>query len=235
MPQGFLHQRFTLPRRQVQDPQILAVRIGRPLFDQSVVGHAKVARRKQLLPIAVVRERARFANQPIDDMPVVDAMLVAATQSGQTLDELLRVPHFQVFDEDADLDFFPDQPARHRVAVAVHVNQTAAIDARPQTFARLQPPRRQGTQGRTLFGQALAPAGVELSEQLPQEDRIVFPAGEVPAAAQHQRLSDGGLEAMVPLLDVAVLVRMIRLDLLARHPVMGQECLITTSELLFIR
>jgi len=111
-----------LPRRQVQNAQILPVGVRRPLFDQGIVGHAEVTRREHLLAVPVVRERSRLADQPVDDVPVVDAMLVAATQPWQTLDQLLGVPHLQVFDEDADLDALPDQPARHRVTVAADVN-----------------------------------------------------------------------------------------------------------------
>jgi hypothetical protein len=70
---------------------------------------------------------------------------------------------------------------------------------------------------------------------LSQERCVVFTSGKVPAAAQHQRLIQGSLETPVPLLDVAVLVRMVGLDLLARHSIVGQQCLVTLRELLLLR
>jgi hypothetical protein len=128
----------------VQDPQILAVRIGGLLRDQGIVGHAEVARWEQLLPVAVVREGPRLADEPVDQVPVVDVMFVAAAQTWQTFDELLRVPHFQVFHEDTHLDALPDQPTRHRVTVAADVDQTARIDTHQETLACLQAAGRQG-------------------------------------------------------------------------------------------
>jgi hypothetical protein len=69
---------------------------------------------------------------------------------------------------------------------------------------------------------------------LSQERCIVFTRGKVPAATQHQRLVDGGLETSVSLLDVAVFVRMAGLDLLARHSIVGQQCLVTLGKLLLL-
>jgi len=143
LPQRLLHQCFVLPRGQVQDPQILPIGIRRLVGPQGVVGHAEVARREQLLTVTIAGKGARLTHQPVDDVPVVDAMLVTSAQARQTLDQLLGVPHLQVLDEQAHLDLLADQPAGHRVAVAADVDQAALIDLRPQPLARLQPPRRQ--------------------------------------------------------------------------------------------
>jgi hypothetical protein len=218
----------------MQDAQILPVGIARPLLNQRIVGHAEMARGKQFLSVAIVREGAGLAHQPVDDVPIVDAMLVAAAQPRQMLDPLLRVPHFQVFHEETDLDLLADQPAGHGIAVAIDVNQTAAIDAGLQTLARFQAPSRQRSELGAFFLQPVTPAGIEKREPLLQELRIGFSTGEVPASAQHQGLVDGGLEAMVPLFDVAVFVGVVGLDLLAGHAVVGQQCLIPLCELFFI-
>jgi len=222
LPQRFLDARLTLPCCQVQNPQVLLVRVHRLLAEQRVVGHAEVARWEQFLPVAVVRERARLPHQPVDDVPVVDAVLVPATQTRQALDELLGVPHFQVFHVQPYFDQLADQSARHRVTVPLDVNETAGIDARLQTLARLQSPRRQAPQLGSLLHQPLPPTRVELVEQSSQEGRVVFATAEVSSATQHQRLIDCLLETPVALLDVAVLVGMVRLDLLARHPIVTQ-------------
>jgi hypothetical protein len=218
----------------VQDAQIFTVGIARPLLDQRIVSHAKMARGEQLLTIAVVSEGAGLAHQPVDDVPIVDAMLVPSAQPRQMLDLLLRVPHFKVFHEEADLDLFADQPAGHGVTVAIDMNQAAAIDASLQTLARFQTSSRQRSELGALFLQPVTPAGIEKRQSLLQELRIGFATGEVPAAAQHQGLVDRGLEAMVPLFDVAVFVGVVGLDLLADHAVVGQQCLIPLCELFFI-
>jgi hypothetical protein len=137
----FFYTRLALPRRQVQDPQILAVSLRRLVREQRIIGHAEVTRGEQLLPIAVVSERSRLPHQPVNDVPVVDAMLVASAQTRQAL-QLLRVPHFEVFHEETDLDLFANQPTRHGVAVAIDVDQAAAINASPDALASFQAPGR---------------------------------------------------------------------------------------------
>jgi len=44
-------------------------------FSQEVIGHPKIAGEKELLSIAVVLESSRFADQGVDDMPIVEVML----------------------------------------------------------------------------------------------------------------------------------------------------------------
>jgi len=235
LPQRLLHQCFVLPRGQVQDPQILPIGIRRLVGPQGVVGHAEVARREQLLAVTGAGKGARLTHQPVDDVPVVDAMLVTPPQARQTLDQLLGVPHLQVLDEQAHLDLLADQPAGHRVAVAIDGNQAATIHAGPHPLARFQAPGRQRPQPHALLGQAFPTAGIELRQHLLQERRVVLTAGEVAAATQHQRLIDGRLETPMPLLGVAVLVRMVRLDLLPGQAVVVQQRLVTPRELLPLR
>jgi hypothetical protein len=69
-------------------------------------------------------------------------MLVAAAQARQTLDQLLRVPHFQVFGIQPHVYLHADQPARHHVAVPLHVNQAALVDTTLQAATRFQTSRR---------------------------------------------------------------------------------------------
>ena len=76
------------------------------------------------------------------------------------------------------------------------------------------------------------PARIELCEQLPQKSGVGLSAGEVPAAAQHQCLVQRLLEAVMPLLHVAVLVALTRLNGLALQAVVPQQRLIALLELL---
>jgi hypothetical protein len=133
--QHHLDPRLAHARRQVQDPQVLLDRtLGVPLH-QPVVGQAEAAGREQFLAVAVAGERPRLAHQPVDDVPVGDAVLAPPTQTRQALDPTLGVPDLDVVGEQAGLDPFPDQPAGHRVGVAADVDGAAAIHTHLQTLA----------------------------------------------------------------------------------------------------
>jgi hypothetical protein len=168
-------------------------------------------------------------------VPIVHPLLAPATQPRLPLDQLLRVPHLHLLGIQANLDVLADQPARHRVTIPLHVNQAALVHATTSSLTRFQPPRRQGPQHGHLLRQPWTPPGVELFRQPVQKTAVRFPARKIPAAPQQQRLVHRLLEAPVPLLDVAILVRVVRLDLLADHPVMRQQTLIPLRELLLVR
>jgi hypothetical protein len=168
-------------------------------------------------------------------VPVVHAVFVAAAQPGQHLHPPSGIPDFHVLDRQPYLNVLTDQPAGHRVAVAADVDEAAAIHPQPQPLARLQPPCRQRPQHRQLLRQPHLSPRVELRQQRPQERDVGLPVGEVAAAPQLQCLVQRFLEAPVPLLDVAILVGVGRLDLLPDQSVMGQQRLVTPGELLGIR
>jgi hypothetical protein len=167
-------------------------------------------------------------------MPVVDQRLVPTPQTRHLLQPLLGIPHLQVLRVQPHFDHFTNQSARHRIRVPLDVQRAAAVHPTLHLPERLQPPLRQGPQDRQLLGQPRAPAGIELTEQLPQEGAVLVTAGEVPTAPQQQRLLHGLLEAMVPLLDVAVLVGVVRLDLLGDQPIMIHQALVTLREVLLL-
>ncbi len=219
----------------MQEAEIFLVRRRRVLGDQRVVSDTKHARRKQLLAITVLGKRSRLTYEPVDDVPVVDLLLIAAAQPRHTLDELLGVPHLQVLRVQPYLDLLADQSARHHVAVPLHTNQAALVHPTLQTLTRFQPPRGQGTQHRQFFREPLTPAGVELVQKHAQKTRVRAAAEEILAAPQHQRLGHGFLKTPVPLLDVAVLVGVSGLNLLPHESVMLQQSLITLPELLALR
>lgn len=109
--------RLALPGRQVEDFQIFAARTGRSGAQKFVIGHAKADARKQVVPPTVVLESARFANEAVDHVPVVDPMFVLAVQARQTLGASLGVPDFKMLGKDTDRDLLADQPTRHAVGV----------------------------------------------------------------------------------------------------------------------
>jgi hypothetical protein len=156
------HLSLALVRRQLQDRQVFLVRTGTGPQQQSIVGHAKITRREQGRTIPVVREGARLAHQPVDEVPIVDVVLVTSTQPWQPFHQLLRVPHFQVLHIHTHVHTFADQAARHRVGIPLDVNQAATVHARRHLFACFQPPRRQRLQLGQFLQQTLASPCVEL-------------------------------------------------------------------------
>ncbi len=183
----------------------------------------------------VHRKRSRLAHQPVDHVPIVDVVLVAPTLPRQPFHQLLRVPHFQVLDVHTHFHVLANQPARHRVAIPLHVNLTARVHLRAHTLARFQTPRWQRLHLGQFLRQTLAPIGIELIHKLPQKFLVFLPTRKVSAATQHQCLIDRFLETTMPLLHVAVLVAMPRLDLFASHLVVIHQPLVTLRELLLVR
>lgn len=195
--------------------QVLLVRRGPVLAHQGIIGQAKHARGEQLLAIAILGERPWFPHQPVDHVPVIHLLLVPAAQTRQAFDQLLRVPHLDLLGGQPGLDHLADQPAWHRVTVPLDVDQAALVHPATQLLERLQPPRRQQSQPLALVREPLPTPRVELAQQPTQELLILHAADEVPTATQQQGLFHCLLETPVPLLDVAVLVRVVCLDLLA--------------------
>jgi hypothetical protein len=66
--------------------------------------------------------------------------------------------------------------------------------------------------------------------ELLEKQLIVASAGEIAAASEHQGLVDGLFEAVMTLLDVAILVGLSRLDRLAFEAIMREQSLVSASE-----
>jgi hypothetical protein len=161
---------------------------------------------------------------------VVDPVLPSSPQSGQLLHSLARIPEFDPLGVQVDLDPFADQPAGHRIDVALDPDGAARFHSHPQLLERLQPTLRQRPKQRHLLGQADLTPTVELTEQLLEEGGVSVSACEVPTAPQHQGLVEGGLEAVVPLFDIAVLVALAGLDGLGSQTVVVEQGLVTPLE-----
>ena len=218
---------LALPRRQVQDLQIFLDRTLGLLRPQQVISQPKTAAGEQLVPVAVVGERARLAHQPVDNVPVGDVLLAAAAQTRQAFHQTLGIPDLDMVGMQAGLDPLADQSAVHRIGVAADVNGAARIHAHTHPLAGVQTLRRQRLQHRQLLAQPRLPTLIPLLEQLPQERLIRRPADKVAAATQQQCLVQRPLELAMALLHVAVLVRPGRVDGLPLQAVVPQQRLIT--------
>ncbi len=214
----------------MQDPHVLPRRPLGPLLTQQVIRQAEPAARKQVRLVTVVDERPRLADQPVDDVPVVDAMLAAASQPRQLLDPPLAVPDLDPLGIQPRFDPLADQPAGHRVDVPLHADRAARFHPYPQPLARLQTADRQRSQHRQLLGETSLPTGVALVEHLPQKCLVGIPAGEVAAAPQQQGLVQTPLELTVALLTVAVLVALAGIDGLPLQAIVVQDRLVASLE-----
>ena len=106
---------------------------------EPVVGQAETRRREQIVAVSVIRERSGFAYQRVDDVPIVNRRAVPAHESRQRIDEFVRVPDLDTVGEEPRLDLLADQPAVHRIGVALKVNQAAGIDTAGHLQTRRQP------------------------------------------------------------------------------------------------
>ena len=180
---------------------------------QSVVGQAEATARKQIRAVAIVGKRPWLAHQPVDDVPILDRVLAATTQPRQAAPPAsARTRPRRARRTGAprptrrSAGWSPSRCCRSTRIVLPDSTRTLIA------LACLQPTGRQRPQQRQLLRQPCTPTRVALREQLPQERLVRFPAGEVAAATQHQRLVQGPLELAMALLHVAVLVALARLE-----------------------
>ncbi len=80
-PQRFVHVAFSLLSGQEEDRQIILDHAAGPPVLQQVVSHPKPAGREHRVTVAVLLERSRLADQPVNDVAVLDALLASASES----------------------------------------------------------------------------------------------------------------------------------------------------------
>jgi hypothetical protein len=229
-PQRFVHAAFSFPRGQVEDRQVVLDHAAGSLVLQQVVGHAESAGGEHRVVVAVLLERPGLAHQPVDDVAVLDAMLASAAESRQRVQLPGSVPDVERFGPDVDIHLFADQTTRQRVGVAADVDRAPGIDPGLEPSRHLEPARRQGRQHGHLLINTLLSMGIASGHELLEERLVVASAGEITAPAQHQGLVGGLLEAVVALLDVAILVGLPRLDRLTFELVMREQSLVSPGE-----
>ena len=97
----------------MQNPHVLLARATPHGLLQRIECHAEAAGREQVIAVAITLKRARLANQPVDDVPVIYVVFLPAHESWQSLHTLLAVPHLQVLGVDPHVDPLADQTAVH--------------------------------------------------------------------------------------------------------------------------
>lgn len=93
-----------------------------------IVGGAEPRRRKQVLAVGVVGERARLPHQLVDDVAIVDRVIVATDQPRQRIHLLIRVPDLDAIGVQPGFHRVANEPTVHRIDAAMKVNQTAGVD-----------------------------------------------------------------------------------------------------------
>jgi hypothetical protein len=221
-PQRLVHATFSLLRGQEEDRQVVLDHAARPLVLQRVVGHPEPAGGKHRIAEAVLLERPGLAHQPVDDVAVLDAMLAPASQSRQGVDLSGPVPDVECFHSDVNIHLFADQTTGQRVGVAADMDRAPGIDPGLESPSHLQPASRQGRQHGHFLMKTLLSVGIASGHELLEEHLIIATAGEIAAASEHQGLIKCLLEAMMALLDVAILVGLAWLDRLAFELIMRE-------------
>lgn len=183
--QRILHRLLAVPGRRLQDLQVFPNALaGAVVAAQLIVGHAEVTGRKHVLPILVVLEGPRLADQRIDHMTVVDRVLAAAGQTGHPPHLRVGMPDLHEVGVDHHVHLVPDQSAGNRIRVTLDLDRAAAADQyAADALPVIQPARRQFAQARFLFGEPGRPRGVTLIGQPREEPLVLLAAGEVATAA----------------------------------------------------
>jgi hypothetical protein len=141
-PQRLVNTAFSLPRRQEKNRQIVLDHAAGPLVQEHVVGHPEPAGGEHRIAVAVLLERSRLADQPVDDVAVLDAMLASPSESREGVQLLGSVPDIESLGTDVNINLFADQTAGQRIGVATDVDRTPRIDSCLEPARHLQPARR---------------------------------------------------------------------------------------------
>lgn len=140
-----VHEVLAVARSQLQNLEILSGgHLGTMIAAESVIGHAKMARRKHIFAILIVREGPRLAYQGIDHMAIIDGVFAATQQPRHAAHFFACVPDREIVRFDDHVDLVSNQATVNGVHVAFDNQRTTAADRDlPQHQAIVQLTRRQ--------------------------------------------------------------------------------------------
>ena len=139
-PQDRIDLRLTFQGCQLEDEQRLTA--GHRLsvgLTQQVIGNAEVGRGKQVLPVTVVGEGARFAHQLVDDMAILNPVAALAAQTRDALQMALREVDIEMVGVQVHLHLLIAEPTVDGVGVVTHPNRTEAADLHFVSSLRRRP------------------------------------------------------------------------------------------------
>lgn len=198
-PQRFVDRVLALAGGQLENSHVrlVCLPLGMPAAEQ-VVSDAEVTGGKHFFAVLVIGKRPRLADQRIDHVAVVDRRAPLAEQPRHGLHEVVLITHLDLLGRDLHVNVPADQPAGHRVDVGPHPDRAALADAHvAQVVVGIEPLIRQFLQGRLFLEPAFLAVGIGGVDHLLKELQVIFAAGEVAAAAEHQRLVDAVLQMPV--------------------------------------
>jgi hypothetical protein len=136
-PQRLINAAFSLLGGQVEDRQVILDLAAGPPVLQEVVSHPESAGREHRIAVAVFLKRPGFADQPVDDVAIINPMSASPSEPGQGVDLPGPVPDVEGLGPDVDIDLFADQSAGQRVGVAADVDRAPRIDPRLEPSRQL--------------------------------------------------------------------------------------------------
>lgn len=235
--QRILHRVLALPGRQLQNLQVFAGGSpGAPILAQTVISHAKVACGKHVLPVLIVLEGTRFANQRIDHVAVVDGVLACTNQPRHSLDQHPAVPDLDEVGIDQHVDLVPDQSTGNGIGVPLDLNRTAAVDLDAADLRPVVQPGGWQLPEHFLFPfEPRRPCPIPLVQQLFEKALVLFASGEVPAASKQQGLFNVPLQVAMGRFHIAVLVGLASVDPLRIDPIVLGQVAVPGMELAIFR
>jgi len=230
--QDVIHQVQSFVLGGMQDLQVLldCSRLTGPR-EQLVVGHAEPGCRIQMVDVFVVGERARLADQRIDDVAKVDPLFALPEQSRQTFQALVAIPKFKMVLVDQHVHFQADVFAADRIGVSLDTQDAIRFDADTHRRESSQTLVRQRFQGFAFFSEHVVACVVTPRHELPEESQILLRVGKVAIATQSQRLVKPRFQMPMRRLHVAVLMRFADIDAMASDTIMVEQRLILRREL----
>jgi hypothetical protein len=98
--------------------------------------------RKQILTVSVILKGAGFADQPVNNVPVLDTMLAFASQPGDGIYTLLGIPYLQVLHIKPNIYRLSNQAAVYRIHIMIDPDCAARSNSDLKPLAAVKTPGR---------------------------------------------------------------------------------------------
>lgn len=191
---------------------------------------------EQAVAIDGAGERLRLTPERVDDVMVVDhvdANPIPPAPAARVADDVGSAePGLDAVIVDMDAQPLADEAGRSAVEDLVDEEAASASDPGKDLGEIGRPLRRQRAQGGDLGAQGLLAAAISPGDELVDEAAEVIDGGEVAAAAQDQRLIEGGFEMAVMRFDRAVLVGLAAIVAAGDQTVVATEGLVAPGDVL---
>ncbi len=207
----------------MQHPHVLLVGATGLLGHQGVIGDPKGGRREELVAEAILGKGAGRAHERPDQVAIINVGAKAPVQAGEGQAQGAADVQFARFGPYTHDQGHAYQARGHRVGVVQHADSTEAGDGDWQLATGMERGGGQGAQG-VQFGRSAQLASlVARAGQLVEPGDVAGAVGKGTVPPRPERLVHGLLEAVVGLLDIAVLVGFADGIGGRRHAVVGHQ------------